>query len=91
MQVSFDNSYINLPEHFYQKVLPSPVTNPQLIKFNYALANELGLQFTSEDNLAEIFSGNKILNGSEPIAMAYAGHQFGHFVPQLGDGRREGL
>jgi len=87
MQVSFDNSYINLPEHFYQKVLPSPVTNPQLIKFNYALANELGLQFTSEDNLAEIFSGNKILNGSEPIAMAYAGHQFGHFVPQLGDGR----
>lgn len=87
MQISFDNTYIQLPERFFQKVLPSPVAIPKLIKFNHCLAKELGFQFSSDDNLAEFFSGNKIFNGSEPIAQAYAGHQFGHFVPQLGDGR----
>ncbi len=68
---------------------PTPVAQPRLIKFNHALAAELGLDLSSLDAaaLAEIFSGNVLLQGADPIAMAYAGHQFGQFVPQLGDGR----
>ncbi len=85
--INFDNSYIKLPERFYQSVNPSPVKNPQLIKFNHSLASELAIHELSNQELTEFFSGNKILKGSQPIAQAYAGHQFGHFVPQLGDGR----
>ena len=92
--IQFNNSYIGLPEVFYKKTKPTPVTNPQLIKFNHALADELGLNeidvnesSASQAKAATFFSGNKILEGSEPLAMAYAGHQFGGFSPQLGDGR----
>ncbi len=65
------------------------VPAPALLAWNAALAEELGLnlQHASEPELAEIFSGNRIPDGAEPIALAYAGHQFGHFSPQLGDGR----
>jgi uncharacterized protein YdiU (UPF0061 family) len=89
MIVNFDNSYKKLPERFYQSIEPSPVANPKLIKFNYSLADELNIISAgkTEKNIADYFSGNQILNGSEPLAQAYAGHQFGHFVPQLGDGR----
>ena len=89
MIVNFDNSYKKLPERFYQSIEPSPVANPRLIKFNYLLADELNIISIGipEKNIADYFSGNQILNGSEPLAQAYAGHQFGHFVPQLGDGR----
>ncbi len=83
----FNNSYLTLPEQFYQKVMPTHVANPKLLKFNNELASELQLENLKQDELAEIFSGNRILEGSEPIAQVYAGHQFGHFVPQLGDGR----
>ncbi len=70
------------------QVNPTPVTAPRLIVFNAALAEELGLkEKASEKDLAAIFSGNAKLSGAEPLAMAYAGHQFGHFTPQLGDGR----
>ncbi len=85
--LNFDNSYSSLPERFYQAINPSPVKNPELIKFNHKLAGELGILELSDTEIAEIFSGNRILEGSMPIAQAYAGHQFGHFVPQLGDGR----
>ncbi|GAB4015155.1 MAG: YdiU family protein [Bdellovibrio sp.] len=86
--IKFDNSYIRLPGDFYQKIMPSAGTNPELIAINTELAKELGIEIDhkSDSELAEIFSGKKILN-TEPIALAYAGHQFGHFVPQLGDGR----
>lgn len=89
MNFRFDNSYARLPHGFYSAVQPTPVKNPQLIRFNRELADELdlGWQNASEAELAAIFSGNRIPEGAQPIAMAYAGHQFGHFVPQLGDGR----
>ncbi|MDX3928820.1 MAG: YdiU family protein [Shinella sp.] len=86
--ISFDNSYARLPERFFARVEPTAVEAPLLVKFNRALAEELGLDAAAlERDGAEIFSGNRLLPGSEPIAMAYAGHQFGQFVPQLGDGR----
>lgn len=85
----FSNSYVQLPAHFYERVAPTPVKAPRLIAFNHALANELGLDLSgkSDAELAQIFSGNTLLEGSEPLAMAYAAHQFGNFVPRLGDGR----
>ncbi|ENN86176.1 hypothetical protein RHSP_33590 [Rhizobium freirei PRF 81] len=86
--VLFDNSYARLPPQFLAEQAPTPVAAPQLIKFNEALARELGLNVEAlRQNAAAIFSGNQLLPGSQPIAMAYAGHQFGNFVPQLGDGR----
>lgn len=85
----FDNTYIKLPEDFYQKVSPSSAVAPKLIAFNTDLARELGanLESIDEKKLTDIFSGKEILPGSMPIAQAYAGHQFGNFVPSLGDGR----
>lgn len=86
--IRFENSYVQLlPKKFYTEVKPTFVAKPKLIKWNDKLALELGIEVNSEAELTEIFSGNKILNGMQPIALVYAGHQFGHFVPQLGDGR----
>ncbi len=89
MKIQFDNSYARLPEHFYSKTNPTPVKTPELIKFNTRLAEELGITGINPDgvNGLNIFSGNEIAQGSEPISMAYAGHQFGGFSPRLGDGR----
>lgn len=84
---NFNNTYVDLPENFYHKVNPAKVANPSLIKFNYKLAEDLGLYDSSLDYITNIFSGNIIYPGSQPIAQVYAGHQFGHFVPRLGDGR----
>ena len=83
------NSYSGLPERFFARLNPTPVAKPQLLRFNHALALELRLDIDAldADALAGIFSGNAVPQGAEPIAVAYAGHQFGHFVPQLGDGR----
>lgn len=83
------NSYARLPEHFFARLGPTPVAKPRLIKLNDALATELGLDLGGLDHetLAALFAGNVLPPGAEPIAMAYAGHQFGHFVTQLGDGR----
>jgi uncharacterized protein YdiU (UPF0061 family) len=83
------NSYARLPEHFFARLSPTPVAKPRLIKFNESLASELGVDTrgVEPDELAAVFAGNLIPPGAEPIAMAYAGHQFGNFVPQLGDGR----
>ncbi len=85
----FDNTYARLPEKFYARVAPARVSKPELIKWNEELAQQLGVQGERppDRELAEIFTGQKLLPGSEPIALAYAGHQFGQFVPQLGDGR----
>ena len=85
----FDTTYARLPNAFSARVTPAQVPKPELITFNSDLARQLGAQDTnqSDTQLAEIFSGQRLLPGSEPIAMAYAGHQFGNFVPQLGDGR----
>jgi serine/tyrosine/threonine adenylyltransferase len=85
----FSNSYARLPEHFFARLSPRPVAKPSLIKFNESLASELGVDTRGlgADELAAIFAGNVILPGAEPIATAYAAHQFGNFVPRLGDGR----
>lgn len=84
----FDNSFARLPERFYASVYPGPVKDPKVLKFNSDFAAELGVAVTSDRaRLAGILSGNIMPVGAEPISMAYAGHQFGNFVPQLGDGR----
>jgi serine/tyrosine/threonine adenylyltransferase len=82
------SSYASLPERFFARVAPTPVAEPRLVKFNHALAADLNLMAGLDtETLGSLFSGNVLPPGSVPIAMAYAGHQFGHFVPQLGDGR----
>ena len=86
---TFDNSYARLPEQFYARLTPTAVSSPRLIRLNEKLALELGLdpeKLASPEGV-QFLSGNRVPAGSEPIAMAYAGHQFGGFVPQLGDGR----
>ncbi len=86
---AFENSYARLPERFYARVKPRPVESPRLVKLNDALARSLGLDpdaLRTERGI-EILAGNRVAHGSEPLAMAYAGHQFGHLVPRLGDGR----
>ena len=88
IHLAFNNRYLALGEGFYEKCKPTPVDKPTLIKFNHELATELGMfADLDEDFLTSIFSGNLIHDACEPLAMAYAGHQFGHFNPQLGDGR----
>ncbi len=85
----FQNTYAALPDGFFARVAPTPVASPRLIKLNRPLAVQLGLdpdRLESPEG-AEILAGKRVPDGAEPIAMAYAGHQFGHFVPQLGDGR----
>lgn len=79
----FDNSYARLPGIFYTKQPPGPVAKPELVIFNHALATELRLD-SAED--AAVLAGNQLPDGAEPLAQAYAGHQFGHFT-MLGDGR----
>jgi uncharacterized protein YdiU (UPF0061 family) len=85
----FQNTYAALPAGFFARVAPTPVASPRLIKLNRPLAIHLGLDPDRLDSPegAEILAGKRIPEGADPIAMAYAGHQFGHFVPQLGDGR----
>jgi serine/tyrosine/threonine adenylyltransferase len=85
----FDNTYARLPQNFYARLAPTPVAAPKLVKLNVELARSLGIDpdaLTSSQGV-EILSGNRVADGSEPLAIAYAGHQFGYFVPQLGDGR----
>src|SRR5437870_2394832 len=85
----FQNTYSALPANFFARVAPTPVTAPRLIKLNRALAVHLGLDpdVLESPEGAEILAGKRLPDGADPIAMAYAGHQFGQFVPQLGDGR----
>jgi uncharacterized protein YdiU (UPF0061 family) len=88
--MQFSNTYNQLGESFYQRSLPTPASNPQLFLWNPALAKQLNIDEALQSDtaaLAQFFSGNRILTGSDPIASTYAGHQFGHFNPQLGDGR----
>ena len=85
----FDNTYARLPDRFFARLRPTPVAAPRLVKLNTKLALELGLdpeRLTTPQGAA-ILAGNRVPMGSDPLAMAYAGHQFGTFVPQLGDGR----
>ena len=85
----FDNTYARLPDVFHQRIEPTPVPDPYLVAFNPAAARLIDLDPAEANNpdFVQYFAGNKRLPGSEPVAMKYAGHQFGTYVPQLGDGR----
>ena len=84
----FDNTYYKLPNSFKENTKPIPVKKPELIILNKNLTKELNLDFSNLNNkeISEIFAGNSLPKGSNSIAQAYAGHQFGHFT-MLGDGR----
>ena len=87
--IAFDNSYARLPDHFFQHIDPRPVAAPRLIRLNESLAASLNLDaeaLASPEGI-EMLAGNRPAEGAEPVAMAYAGHQFANWVPQLGDGR----
>ena len=89
MLFAFDNTYAQLPSRFYARQSPVAVADPRLVKLNQDLAIGLGLdrdRLKSPDGVA-VLAGNAVPDGAAPLAMAYAGHQFGNFVPQLGDGR----
>jgi len=87
--IPFDNSYARLPERFYSRQAPTPVPEPGLIAVNAPLARDLGVDpaaLATPEGLA-VLAGNSVPDGADPLAQAYAGHQFGGWVPQLGDGR----
>jgi len=88
--MNFSNSYASLDEVFYERTRPTPVQDPQLFLWNSSLAERLMIPNELKHDsvaLAHAFSGNSNIPGSESVATVYAGHQFGSFVPQLGDGR----
>jgi uncharacterized protein YdiU (UPF0061 family) len=89
MKTRFSNSYLSLPEQFYQRVSPTPVEAPTFVALNEPLAEELGLESSSlrSPEWLAVLAGNRVPEGAQPVALAYSGHQFGHFVPLLGDGR----
>jgi len=87
MQIPFDNSYATLPDAFYTRVDPTSVKSPKLLAFNENISKVMGIFPADATELARVFSGNKIPQGAAPLAQLYAGHQFGNFTPQLGDGR----
>jgi uncharacterized protein YdiU (UPF0061 family) len=89
MKFNFDNSYARLPDKFFARLDPTPTPQPRLIRVNHELALQLGLDPAALESPegVEILAGNRLPPGSDPLAMAYAGHQFGNWVPQLGDGR----
>lgn len=87
--IALEHTYADLPEVFRETVAPSAAVDPRLLLFNAPLAERLGLELGEADDasLAALFSGQVVPEGAVPVAQAYAGHQFGGFVPQLGDGR----
>jgi uncharacterized protein YdiU (UPF0061 family) len=89
LHVPFDNSYGRLPDRFYTRIAPTPVAAPALVALNASLARELGLdpeELSAPEGVAAL-AGNAVPEGADPLAQVYAGHQFGGFSPQLGDGR----
>jgi len=88
-QLNFDNTFARLPEYFHTRLGPTPLPEPYLVSFNADAARllDLSAEQAQRADFAEYFVGNRLLPGSEPLAMLYAGHQFGFYVPQLGDGR----
>ena len=89
MNIAFDNTYIRLPERLYARQPPTPVASPSLIRVNHGLATLLGIDPTwlESDAGVSTLAGNRIPEGAQPLAAVYAGHQFGAWNPQLGDGR----
>lgn len=88
-RLNFQNTFARLPDTFHSRLRPTPLPEPYLVSFNANAAELIDLDVgeAMRADFAEYFIGNRLLSGSDPLAMLYAGHQFGHFVPQLGDGR----
>ncbi len=88
-QLNFENTFARLPDSFHSRLYPTPLPEPYLVSFNTNAARLIDLDSAeiSRADFTEHFTGNRLLPGAEPLSMLYAGHQFGHFVPQLGDGR----
>ncbi|MGB3408638.1 MAG: YdiU family protein [Jannaschia sp.] len=84
---AFDNSYARLPDRFFTKMTPTAVTRPGWVALNVGLAREMGLDPEALRGAVDVLAGNRVADGSEPLAQLYAGHQFGGWSPQLGDGR----
>ena len=84
--MQFANSYARLPDGFFARLDPTPVSAPKLQLWNAPLADQLGVTLDA-DAAAQVFGGNRVPEGAEPLAALYAGHQFGNWNPQLGDGR----
>ncbi len=87
LTIPFDNSYARLPGAFYARQTPEPVRAPRLVAFNDDLAQVLGISPGAAQDMAQVFAGNTLPDGAEPLAQLYSGHQFGNYNPQLGDGR----
>ena len=87
LHIPFDNSYATLPAAFFARQDPTPVSAPRLVAFNVDLAKLLRIEPGETEDMARAFAGNAVPEGASPIAQLYAGHQFGTFNPQLGDGR----
>ncbi len=87
LHIPFDNTFARLPEGFFARQRPEPVRAPALLAWNADLARILGIGDGDPQDWAQVFAGNAMPDGAEPLAQLYAGHQFGHFNPQLGDGR----
>lgn len=85
--IPFDNSYARLPGGFHSVQAPTPVRAPRLVAFNADLAQLLGVTPGEIGEMAQVFAGNALPEGAEPLAQLYSGHQFGNYNPQLGDGR----
>lgn len=88
LHIPFDNTYARLPERFFTRLPPTPVAAPEFLALNQALADQLGLELPDDPKeIALVFAGNALPEGAAPLAQVYAGHQFGGWSPQLGDGR----
>ena len=87
MRIPFDNSYASLPDGFFTRLDPTPVKEPKLLAWNADLATLLGIEGGDAETRTQVFGGNAVPEGAAPLAQLYAGHQFGNFNPQLGDGR----
>ncbi len=87
MNIKVTNPYLKLSEEFYNLETPQPLKNAYLIDLNLELSEEIGLNSLSDSDFLKLTNGEFLLDGAKPFASVYAGHQFGHFVPQLGDGR----
>lgn len=89
LAIPFNNSYVHLPERFHARQIPTPMPSPSLIRLNHALAELLGVSGEALDTPVgiDVLTGTRVPDGADPIAMVYAGHQFGGWAPQLGDGR----
>ncbi|WP_294220100.1 protein adenylyltransferase SelO [uncultured Shimia sp.] len=88
LHIPFENTYVDLPNRLFSHQKPYPVRAPKLVEFNRPLASALGITGAEDDlELAQVFSGTTLPEGADPIAQHYAGHQFGNWNPQMGDGR----